>query len=103
MFSLICTRTNDWVNNRDPGDLRRHRGHYDVIVIKCEFLKVNNAGAVSSGGLAATSLEGFDKMYNANVRSVVMVTKKALPKIIENKGNVNHNNVRCGLKLNVLR
>ena len=29
MFSLICARMNDWVNNRDTGDLRRHRGHYD--------------------------------------------------------------------------
>ena len=24
---------NGWVNNRDAGDLRRHRAHYDVIVI----------------------------------------------------------------------
>ena len=23
----------DWVNNREAGDLRRHRGHYDVIVM----------------------------------------------------------------------
>ena len=28
--SLICTRINDWVNKREAGDLRRHRGHYDV-------------------------------------------------------------------------
>ena len=33
MFSLICTRMNDWVNNREAGDLRRHRGHYDVNVM----------------------------------------------------------------------
>ena len=33
MFSLICARINDWVNNREAGDLRRHRGHYDVNVI----------------------------------------------------------------------
>ena len=24
---------NDWVNNREAGDLRRHRGHYDVNVM----------------------------------------------------------------------
>ena len=29
-FSLICARINDWVNSREAGDLRRHRGHYDV-------------------------------------------------------------------------
>ena len=33
MFSLICVWVNDWVNNREAGDLRRHRGHYDVIVM----------------------------------------------------------------------
>ena len=33
MFSLICHRIDDWVNNREAGDLRRHRGHYDVIVM----------------------------------------------------------------------
>ena len=25
---------NDWVNNREAGDLRRYRGHYDVIVMR---------------------------------------------------------------------
>ena len=33
MFSLIFVWTNDWVNNRDAGDLRRHRAHYDVTVM----------------------------------------------------------------------
>ena len=33
MFSLICVWINDWVNNRETGDLRRHRGHYDVNVM----------------------------------------------------------------------
>ena len=30
IFSLICVWINDWVNNREPGDLRRYRGHDDV-------------------------------------------------------------------------
>ena len=34
MFSLICVCINDWVNNREAGDLRRYRGHYDVIVMR---------------------------------------------------------------------
>ena len=38
MFSLICAWTNDRVNNRDAGNLRRHRPHYDVIVILCDML-----------------------------------------------------------------
>ena len=33
MFSLICAWTNDWGNNRDTGDLRRHRAYYDVTVM----------------------------------------------------------------------
>ena len=33
MFSLICVWINDWVNNREAGDLRCHRGHYDVNVM----------------------------------------------------------------------
>ena len=35
MFSLIYAWTNSWVNNRDAGNLRRHRVHYDVIVMYC--------------------------------------------------------------------
>ena len=34
MFSLICVWINDWVNNREAGDVRRYRGHYDVIVMR---------------------------------------------------------------------
>ena len=32
MFSLICVRINGWVNNREAGDLRCYRAHYDGIV-----------------------------------------------------------------------
>ena len=38
MFFLIGARTNGWVNNGEGGDLRRHRAHYDVIVIRiCKY------------------------------------------------------------------
>ena len=33
MFSLICAWINERVNNREFGDLRRHRAHYNVTVI----------------------------------------------------------------------
>ena len=33
MFSLICVWINGWVNNREAGDLKRYRGHYDVTVM----------------------------------------------------------------------
>ena len=34
MFSLICVWINAWVNNREAGDLRRHRAYYDVTVMR---------------------------------------------------------------------
>ena len=37
IFSLICTWTNGWVDNRDAGDLRRRRAHYDVNVMYKTF------------------------------------------------------------------
>ena len=44
MFSLICVWINGWVNNREAGDLRRHRGplwrHRNVCVLcgyNCSF------------------------------------------------------------------
>ena len=38
VFCLICAWTNGWVNNRDAGDLRRHRAHYDIMTVVV-FLK----------------------------------------------------------------
>ena len=37
MFSLICVWINGWVNNREAGDLRRHRAHYDVTVMPTRY------------------------------------------------------------------
>ena len=33
MFSLIYFRINVWINNREAGDLRRHRAHYGATVM----------------------------------------------------------------------
>ena len=33
--SLISAWKNGWVNDREAGDPRHHRAHYDVIVMKC--------------------------------------------------------------------
>ena len=40
MFTLICARINSWVNNGEAGDLRRHPGHYDVIVMLMRVLSL---------------------------------------------------------------
>ena len=33
MFSLICAWINNWVSNREAGDLRCHHTHYDITVM----------------------------------------------------------------------
>ena len=33
VFSLICVWINGWVKNREAGDLRRYRAHYDITVM----------------------------------------------------------------------
>ena len=35
MLPLICAWINVWANNREAGDLRRYRAHYDVTVMSC--------------------------------------------------------------------
>ena len=47
IFSLICARLNLWVNNREAGDLRRHRDHYDVIEMIYHILQ----GSVTGTGV----------------------------------------------------
>ena len=37
---FISTRINGWVNNGEPGDLRRHRAHYNVTVMRVMFRQV---------------------------------------------------------------
>ena len=46
MFPLICVWINGWVNNREAGDLRRYRGHYDVIVMVREGGQVPKKGTI---------------------------------------------------------
>ena len=43
MFSVICAWINGWMYNREPGDLRRHRAHYDVIVMCLESYRCDGA------------------------------------------------------------
>ena len=38
MFSLICAWIKGWVNNREGGDLRLHRAHYDVAQMSGTFV-----------------------------------------------------------------
>ena len=46
-FSLMCVWIHDWVNNREAGDLRRYRAHYDVIVMNTRRSLVRSTFAKS--------------------------------------------------------
>ena len=54
MVFFIRAGINGWVNNREAGDLRRHRGHYDVTVMPIElqliWLPMRQSGLSNSSG-----------------------------------------------------
>ena len=49
---------------------------------------VNAAGHISNGTVETTSIDAWDAMLNINLRSVFLLMKKALPSLIERRGNV---------------
>ena len=57
IFSLICVWINGWVNNREAGDLRRYRAHYDVTVMYRKHLAVSADATTPKG--ARTSTDTF--------------------------------------------
>ena len=67
MCYLICTWINGWANNRDAGDLRRHRAHYDATVIQACIVKVSLSFAapayIRGRNLVITVLSGIPVLY----------------------------------------
>ena len=49
---------------------------------------VNAAGTISSGTIENTSLDAWDDMMNVNVRAAFQLMQKALPSLIERRGNI---------------
>lgn len=49
---------------------------------------VNAAGHISSGTIENTSLDAWDEMMNVNVRAAFQLMQKALPSLIERRGNI---------------
>ncbi len=49
---------------------------------------VNNAGVGSVGDLLHTPEDEFDRLMRVNVRSVYLVTRAALPKLLERRGSI---------------
>jgi NAD(P)-dependent dehydrogenase (short-subunit alcohol dehydrogenase family) len=49
---------------------------------------VNAAGHIANGTIENTSLKAWDDMLNINVRSIFYLMQKALPSLIERRGNI---------------
>ena len=49
---------------------------------------VNAAGHISSGTIESTSMHSWEEMMNINVRAIFQLMQKALPSLIERKGNI---------------
>src|SRR5215213_2343722 len=49
---------------------------------------VNSAGHISNGTIENTSLEAWDDMMNVNVRAPFHLMQKALPSLMERRGNI---------------
>jgi NAD(P)-dependent dehydrogenase (short-subunit alcohol dehydrogenase family) len=80
----IRTYEADLANERATEDFAatvlRDLGGIDVLV--------NAAGIISMGTIENTTLADYDAMMNINVRSVLHLTQRLLPSIIERKGNI---------------
>ena len=68
MFSLICTWINDWVNNREAGDLKHHWALYSIIVMEqfvcCVAHQPNNAHWVQCPCCTVYLLENPDNAHS---------------------------------------
>lgn len=49
---------------------------------------VNAAGHIATGTIEDTSLEAWDAMFNINLRAIFTLTQKAVPSLIESRGNI---------------
>ena len=58
MFSFIYASVNSWANNRDVGYLRRHRAHYDIIVMMNQMAVFKMA-----------AMQDYRKVQSSNIRN----------------------------------
>ena len=63
VFSLICVWINGWVNNREAGDLRRYRAHYDVTVMSITFSNIHRlSNKKHISGVLCACMETFSAL-----------------------------------------
>lgn len=79
-FVIAGDLTNEDDTKRILDSTISHYNQLDILV--------NNAGTLESGSIESTSLEQYDRVMNANVRSVYHLTMLATPHLIKTKGNI---------------
>ena len=79
MFSLIYTLIHGWLNNREAGDLRHHRAHYDVTVMEDEnqyipriYLQLRTSLRYLYWGILVNAI-GFEQFYCESPRVLYFV------------------------------
>ena len=90
MFSLICAWINGWVNNRDAGGLRRHRAHYDVAVMRKQWVRsfIHDLITVSKGSLVTEW--AFEVTNSEMEKRLLFSTSKSMPLFIYSILYLNH-------------
>ena len=65
VFSLVCAWINEWVNNGDAGDLRRHRAHHDVsvMILQCTSWLSDNGRYLTMSITAVSKIRPFHRLY----------------------------------------
>ena len=87
MFSLICAWINGWVNNREAGDLRRYRAHYDVTVM---LLKLCMIHPVDSSTCESVGKGMFNDIHEEFVRCNLKLLHSAWEHNTLHHGNSAH-------------
>lgn len=79
-FVITGDLTNEDDTKRILDSTILHYSRLDVLV--------NNAGILETGSIESTSLDQYDRVMNANVRSIYHLTMLAVPHLIQTKGNI---------------
>ena len=61
-FLLICVWINGWENNREAGDLRRYRDHYEVMVVELYWIVLYRAYSTdcNEGWVTCREIDNLD-------------------------------------------
>ena len=79
MLPFICARIDSRVNNGEAGDLRRHRGHYDVIVMTVAHNALTYWGHDKMDAISQTA---FYNAFFLNKNMWISITSKISLKFV---------------------